>query len=71
MTTGTVASRKGCAELFERMHRTVVDYTSLLSQRWSERFARATSEMDKEVVMMELWEELVPEEERIMEQGNT
>ena len=72
MTTGTVACRKGCAELFERMHRTVVDYTSLLSQRWSERFARVTSEMDKEVVIMELWEQLVPEEERIGEEdGDT
>ena len=70
MATGTVACRKGCAELFERMHRSVLDYTSLLSQQWSERFAGAASEVDKELVMMELWRELVPEEERRMEEDD-
>ena len=68
MATGTVACRKGCAELFERMHRSVLDYTSLLSQQWNERFTRATTEMDKERVVMELWQELVPEDERRMEE---
>ena len=68
MATGTVACRKGCAELFERMHRSVLDYTALLSQQWSERFERVTSELEKERVMMELWQELVPEEEQQMEE---
>ena len=68
MATGTVACRKGCAELFERMHRTVLDYTVLLSQRWSERFERAASELEKELLVMDFWQELVPEEEQRMEE---
>ena len=70
MATGTVACRKGCAELFERMHRNVLDYTSLLSQQWSERFKRATSELEKELLVMDLWQELVPDEEQQMEEGD-
>ena len=68
MAAGAVKSRKGSADLFERMHRTVLDYTSLLSQHWNERFAKAKTELDKEMVMMDLWHELVPEAERRKEE---
>ena len=70
MATGTVACRKGCAELFERMHHSVLDYTALLSQQWSERFEKAATELEKEQVMMDLWQELVPDEEQQMEDGD-
>ncbi len=68
IAAGAVKSRKGSADLFERMHRTVLDYTSLLSQHWNERFAKAKTELDKEMVMMDLWHELVPEAERRKEE---
>ena len=68
MATGTVAHRKGCAELFERMHRSVLDYTELLAQRWSLRFAQATSELETERVIDALWQQLVPRDEQQMEE---
>ena len=68
MAAGAVKSRKGSADLFERMHHTVLDYTSLLNQHWNERFAKAQTELDEEMVMMDLWHELVPEAERRKEE---
>jgi hypothetical protein len=56
MTTGTPNCRKGSAELFYRMHESVLDYTPLLAMGWDQRLDNATSELEREAVMMEMWE---------------
>ena len=53
---GSASCRKGTTELFYRMHEKVLDYTMLLSRRWDVRLSGATSQLDREAVMMELWE---------------
>jgi hypothetical protein len=56
MTTGTLSCRKGSADLFYRMHESVLDYTPLLAMGWDTRLSNAASEVERETVMMELWE---------------
>ena len=56
MTTGTMHSRRGSADLFYRMHESVLDYTPLLVMEWDQRLSTATSELEREQVMMEMWE---------------
>jgi hypothetical protein len=63
MTTGTLNCRKGSADLFYRMHESVLDYTPLLGRKWDERLRTATSELARETVMMEMWEQVVEREE--------
>jgi hypothetical protein len=64
MTTGSLSRRKGSAELFIRMHETVLDYTPLLSKKWDKRLREATSELEREAMMMELWETVAPSDEQ-------
>ncbi len=56
MTTGTLYCRKGSADLFYRMHESVLDYTPLLAMGWDARLSNAASELEREAVMMEMWE---------------
>ena len=63
MSTGTVQCRKGCADLFHRMHDTVSDYTAILAERWAEQFAAARTEVQREQVMADLWQQVAPNEE--------
>ena len=58
LTTGTGHSRKGSADLFYRMHESVLDYTPLLAMEWDQRLSTATSELEREQVMMEIWEQV-------------
>ena len=64
MTTGSMSRRKGSADLFTRMHQSVLDYTALLGKNWDMRLGRATSEVEREQVLLELWEDVVPSEEQ-------
>jgi hypothetical protein len=59
MMMGTVECRKGSADLFYRMHESVLDYTPLLARDWDRRLSAATSELEKETVLMEMWEQVV------------
>ena len=67
MTTGSMSRRKGSADLFTRMHQSVLDYTALLSKDWDKRLGGATSEVEREQVLLELWEDVVPSEEQEQE----
>ena len=58
MTTGTGFSRKGSADLFYRMHESVLDYTPLLALEWDQRLRTATSELEREQMMMDIWEQV-------------
>jgi hypothetical protein len=69
MTNGATTHRKGCADLFYRMHESVSDYTALLATGWDERFRTAASEVEREMAMLELWEVVSPGEEREREEG--
>lgn len=64
MTTGSISHRKGSADLFTRMHQSVLDYSALLGRDWDKRLSRATLEVEREQVLVELWEYVVPCEER-------
>ena len=64
MTTGSMPRRKGSADLFTRMHQSVLDYTALLSKDLHKRLGVATSEVEREQVLLELWEDVVPSEEQ-------
>jgi hypothetical protein len=46
------------------MHETVLDYTPLLSKDWDKRLREATSELEREAMMMELWETVAPSDEQ-------
>jgi hypothetical protein len=59
MTAGTIESRKGSADLFYRMHESVLDYTPLLAMEWDRRLDNAVSELERETVMMEMWEHVI------------
>ena len=67
MSIGTVASRKGCADVFHCMHRRVSDYTVLLREGWDERFVKATTELQREQAMMGLWQRVAPGEEQAVD----
>jgi hypothetical protein len=56
MTTGTLSCRKGAADLFYRMHESVLDYTPLLRMEWDQQLSNAASELERETVLMEIWE---------------
>ena len=56
MTTSTLSCRKGSADLFYRMHESVLDYTPLLAMKWDLRLSNATSELERQMVMLDLWE---------------
>jgi hypothetical protein len=56
MTTGTMHCRKGSADLFYRMHESVLDYTPLLGMELDRRLSNATSELERDTVVMEMWE---------------
>ena len=58
MTTGTMSCRKGAADLFHRMHDSVLDYTLLLDKEWDKRLRSATTELEREMVVMEMWEDV-------------
>ena len=64
MTLGTLARRKGAAELFHRMHESVSDYSPLLSKGWDQRLSEATREVEREAVIMEMWQAVAPVEEQ-------
>jgi hypothetical protein len=64
MTTGTLSSRKGAAELFHRMHESVFDYTPLLCKEWDKRLGAAKSEVEREAVVMDIWEVVASSEEQ-------
>ena len=59
MTTDSVSCRKGRADLFYRMHESVLDYTPLLARKWDRRLNDAVSEVERETVVMEMWEQVV------------
>ena len=56
MTMGTSSCRKGSADLFYRMHESVLDYTPLLTREWDRRLGNAVSEVEREKVILEMWE---------------
>ena len=56
MTATSLACQKGNADLFYRMHESVLDYTPLLDMGWDKRLSEAASELDREMVVMEMWE---------------
>ena len=58
MTTGTLSCRRCSADLFYRMQESVLDYTPLLGVGWDKRLSNATSELERETVMMEMCEYL-------------
>ena len=60
MTTGSMSRRKGSADLFTRMHESVLDYTPFLNREWDKRLREARSELEREQVLMELWEYVAP-----------
>jgi len=59
MTTGTLSCRKGSADLFYHMQETVLDYTPLLGMDWDRRLGNAVSELERETVLMDMWEQVV------------
>jgi hypothetical protein len=64
MTTGSMSHRNGSADLFTRMHELVLDCILLLSKEWDKRLSKATSELEREQVLLELWEDVTPSEEQ-------
>ena len=57
--TGTLSCRKGSADLLYRMHESVLDYTALLGMEWDQRLSAARSELERETVLMDMWEQVV------------
>ena len=54
VTTGSVSCRKGRADLFYRMHDSVLDYTPLLARELDRRLGDVVSEVEREAVVIDV-----------------